>query len=253
MTKLDFTAVYRRLHTSGISVSQAIVIVDDIALLAALRMTFGGTPSSSMWSDVSKSVCNTCNLLSQCKSWNPKSHPTLESPHRHKYVTTPHYQDSQAPCNITLPTIMEITTALAPFFMERYLHDLFTGFLDQTTPIWTGSRITLLMLHLIGRPISENKPLKCNDLLAFDNNKMIAEGSPEESKIILGWEEINTCTLWLHLPQDKLMTWNAEIDQTLQSNTVDCDALATTIRRLNHALNVSNPDSLRQHPSPPMS
>ncbi len=53
MTKLDFTAVYRHLHTSGISVSQAIVIVDDIArLLAALRMTFGGTPNSNMWSDV---------------------------------------------------------------------------------------------------------------------------------------------------------------------------------------------------------
>ena len=41
ITKLDFKAAYRRLHTSGhTTASQAIVIINDIAILA-LRMTFG--------------------------------------------------------------------------------------------------------------------------------------------------------------------------------------------------------------------
>ena len=63
---------------------------------------------------------------------------------------------------------------------------------------------------------------------------MLAEGSPEESKIILGWE-VNTRLLRLRLPQDKLTSWNAEIDHILQQKTVDRDILATTIGRLNHA------------------
>mgnify|MGYP006168619179 FL=1 len=60
------------------------------------------------------------------------------------------------------------------------------------------------------------------------------EGSPKESKIILGWE-VNTRLLRLRLPQDKLTSWNAEIDHILQQKTVDRDILATTIGRLNHA------------------
>jgi len=69
------------------------------------------------------------------------------------------------------------------------------------------------MLHLLGHPVSDSKPLQWEDLiLAFD--KMLAEGSPEESKIILGWE-INTRPLRLRLPQDKLTSWNAEIDRIL--------------------------------------
>ena len=64
---------------------------------------------------------------------------------------------------------------------------------------------------------------------------MLAEGSPEESKIILGWEVI-TRLLRLRLPQDKeLKSWNAEIDRILRLKTVDFDILATTIGRLNHA------------------
>ena len=230
MTKLDFKAAYRRLHTSSLTASQAVVIIDDIALLA-LRMTFGGAPNPSMWSDVSELACDTCNLLSRCDRWNSESTPTLESPHQQKYVTMPKYLNTRSTCEPAQPTTVAIDADLAPF-TECYLDDLFTCFLDNPTAIWKGSRITLLMLHLLGRPIAESEPLQREDLLAFE--KMTAEGSPEESKIILGWE-VNTRTLRLRLPHDKLTSWNAEIDRILQLPTVDCEVLATTIGRLNHA------------------
>ena len=230
MTKLDIKAAYRRLHTSGTTASQAIVIIDDVALLA-LCMTFGGAPNPSMWSDVSEIACDTCNLITRDTSWNPDSTPTLESPHQHKYVRKPCYLRSKSPCQPALPTLISTYPNLEPF-TDCYLDDLFTCFLDLPTPIWKGSRITLLTLHLLGRPIADTEPLQRDDLLAFD--KMLAEGSPEESKIILGWE-VNTRTLRLRLPQEKLKSWNAEIDRILQLHSVDCEILATTIGRLNHA------------------
>jgi len=39
------------------------------------------------------------------------------------------------------------------------------------------------MLHLLGRPLADTGQLKREDLLAFD--KILAEGSPEETKTIL--------------------------------------------------------------------
>ena len=63
MTKLDFKAAYRLLHTSDTTASQAIVIIEDMALLA-LCMTFEGAPNPSMWSDISEVVvCDTCMIL----------------------------------------------------------------------------------------------------------------------------------------------------------------------------------------------
>jgi len=88
------------------------------------------------------------------------------------------------------------------------------------------------MLHLLGHPVFDSESLQWEDLLAF--NKMLAEGSPKESKIILGWE-VNTRLLRLRLPQDKFMSWNAEIDHILRLKTVNFDILATTIGHLNHA------------------
>ena len=136
-----------------------------------------------MWSDVSELACDTCNLLSRCDRWNSESTPTLESPHQQKYVTMPKYLNTRSTCEPAQPTTVAIDADLAPF-TECHLDDLFTCFLDNPTAIWKGSRITLLMLHLLGRPIAESEPLQREDLLAFE--KMTAEGSPEESKIILG-------------------------------------------------------------------
>ena len=117
-------------------------------------------------------------------------------------------------------------------YTDCYLDDLFTCFLATQPATWQGSRITLLMLHILGRPVHPAEPLPRDDLLAFD--KMRAEGTPAETQTILGWE-INTKTLTLHLPTDKFTSWTAIINKLLASPTVTHADIATLIGRLNHA------------------
>ena len=158
ITKLDFKAAYRCLHTSGQTASQAIVIIDDIALLA-LHMTFGGAPNPSIWSDISELTCDTCNMISPCALWDPEITPTLESPHKHRYIKPPSYLASTSACKAALPITVKPQADLAPF-TDCYLDDLFTCFLYRPTQIWKGSRITLLMLHLLGHPVFDSEPLQ---------------------------------------------------------------------------------------------
>ena len=68
-------------------------------------------------------------------------------------------------------------------------------------------------------------------MLSFE--KTLAEGSPEETKVVLGWE-INSRTLRLRLTAEKLSSWTADIHALLQTPMVTFDQLATTIGRLNH-------------------
>ena len=117
-------------------------------------------------------------------------------------------------------------------YTEVYLDDFISCFLDTDASIWAGSRISLLILYLFGRPILQNQPTTCDDLLAFD--KTLAEGTPEESKVVLGWR-INTRLLRLSLPCDKRDAWTADIRRLLSLSKISYDDIKTTIGRLNHA------------------
>jgi hypothetical protein len=128
-------------------------------------------------------------------------------------------------------TTVLLTTDDHPY-TEVYLDDFITCFLDTPHAIWAGSRISILVLHLFGRPIHSHEPTTRDDLLAFD--KTLAEGAPEEVKTVLGWT-INTRSFSLSLPKDKRDTWLKEIHRLLTKPTLTYDDLKSTLGRLNHA------------------
>ena len=90
LTKLDFKAAYRRLHLAPTTAVQSAVTFDEFALVA-LRLTFGGAPCPSYWSDISEITCDTCNQLSRCNQWTPSQAAHLQSPHQARYVGPPKY------------------------------------------------------------------------------------------------------------------------------------------------------------------
>ena len=53
--------------------------INDLLLLA-LRMTFGGAPNPSPWSDVSEAITDPTNDLVRRSDWNPE---VFHSPHQH--------------------------------------------------------------------------------------------------------------------------------------------------------------------------
>ncbi|KAI2501553.1 hypothetical protein MHU86_12930 [Fragilaria crotonensis] len=53
--------------------------IDDL-LLVALRMTFGGAPNPSQWSDVSEMITDLANDLVRRDDWDPS---VYHSPHQH--------------------------------------------------------------------------------------------------------------------------------------------------------------------------
>ena len=90
----------------------------------------------------------------------------------------------------------------------------------------------LLALYILGRPLNLNKPIKQDNLLAI--NKLLAEGSLSEIKVLLSWS-INTRVFEISLPDDKFSRWIAQINRILHHGKVSPKELESIIGWLNHA------------------
>ena len=69
MTKGNFKSAYRRIHLPAPTAVKACTFVHGI-LLVALRMTVGGSPNPSLWSDVSEVVTDLANDLVRRSDWD---------------------------------------------------------------------------------------------------------------------------------------------------------------------------------------
>jgi hypothetical protein len=79
LTKVDWKSAYRRIHLKANTAVKSCTCIDDL-LLMALRMTFGGAPNPSQWSDVSEVLTDLANDLVRRTDWDPK---VFRSPHQH--------------------------------------------------------------------------------------------------------------------------------------------------------------------------
>jgi hypothetical protein len=64
--------------------------------------------------------------------------------------------------------------------------------------------------------------------------KLVAEGTPIELQIVLGWE-LKTRLLLIILPFDKFVAWTSDISDTIQTESITLGELHSLIGRLNHA------------------
>jgi hypothetical protein len=70
LTKVDCKSAYRRIHLQATTALKACTVIAGI-LLVALRLTFGGAPNPSQWSDVSAVAVNQANGLVRRDDWDP--------------------------------------------------------------------------------------------------------------------------------------------------------------------------------------
>jgi hypothetical protein len=224
-TKVDWKSAYRRMHYAVPSAVQSITRVDE-HLLVALRMTFGGAPNPSQWSDVSELACDLANDLVRHPGWDPLVH---SSPHQHLIHNKLERQPSDVPFAPAKPLFVHVPCDERPK-ADNFIDDQFLAFLETSAA--RGSAILPFIIHLLSRPLATNESISRDDLLSL--KKFMAEATPDEQKIVLGWL-IDTRRLTIALPSHKHIAWIRSIIEMLNSTTVLFPDLESLIGRLNHA------------------
>jgi hypothetical protein len=224
-SKVDWKSAYRRLHNAAATAVAAMVLVGGF-LLIALRLTFGGAPNPSRWSDLSEIACDLSNDLTRNPGWDPSRHL---SPHSTKLPAEPLLEPAAVPLATAQPLSVPLPVDDEPK-SEVYIDDLFNCFLHRH--LQRGREILPFVLHLLGRPPDAADPIDRDDVLSI--SKFLAEATPSEVKTILGWV-VDTRRLLLSLPANKVLAWGASIQAMLDApDQVSYLDLDTLIGRFNH-------------------
>jgi hypothetical protein len=210
MYKCDLKSAYRRVHSHASTAVQTIVSLKDICLnfvgiaLMALRLCFGGSPCAPLFANLSELICDLCNELAKCESWDSRDHPSNYDP----YIASPEFLSDDVPFAEALPTLVSLP--VGPNLMtEVYIDDFFSAFVALSDDqIHRCSRVIPFVLDAIGRPLDPQERSLIRDwLLCLE--KHLAEGTPREIMTTLGWF-INTRSLTIGLPRAKFIDWRRE-------------------------------------------
>ena len=236
-TKVDFKSAYRRLHYNARTAVQSLTTIDGFLLLA-LRMTFGGSPNPSQWSDISELMCDLANDLVRHPGWD---HISCASPH-HASLASQFSQQPVHPTPAPVPALAQtLPLAIQPPNptdtlpkADCYIDDLFSVMLESDAS--RGAASLPFVLHLLGRPQDPTDALTRDDLLSL--TKFKAEAAPTEQKTILGWH-IDTHSLIISLPSEKFRTWSGDLAKLINHpHHVPHAQLEAFIGRMNHAAHI---------------
>jgi len=118
---------------------------------------------------------------------------------------------------------------------DVYIDDFISVTPDISDNCNRTSAATILAIRSLSRPLDNSDPIPRKDIISL--KKFIAEGSLEETKIILGWK-INSRALLISLPTEKPTKWKSDIDKLISSTRVTQKQLKVTLGRLNHLASI---------------
>ena len=242
MCKSDIDKAYRRLHTHPKISAKCMAawtsetkdttgtIKEEYIGTILTRLPFGSSPAPSEFSICSETVFDLANDLLHCPFWNPDETP---SPYISKLPLP-----ERLPDNIPFGTALQADVHLPKSQKggtEGYIDDGAIAVLDspETYNMVKRAREALPMAnHLIFRPLA-GKLEPCTRPDAQSIRKLAAEGQLRELLIFLGWE-INSRSLMIALPKEKVQAWTQSIEEALNKITIDWDTAKTLVGRLNH-------------------
>jgi hypothetical protein len=233
LVKGDWKAAYRRIHLHPDTAIQCATQFQSMVLVP-LRLTFGGGPCSSEFSNASELGCDLANVIVEHPQWDPND-PQLQSPHFHKIPppsqVTRDPKDRPRPARRTFHQVPQGEENILAKF-DNFIDDLIGAGVEVDDTIKRLAAVGPLVFHALGRPLSEQEQIPRTDPLSLA--KFEAEGMPEEKKTILGWD-IDTHALTMSLPKKKFLAWSSIITTILQAEKVTFKALESLIGRLQHA------------------
>jgi hypothetical protein len=231
IAKYDYSDAYRRIAHSASAVAQTISTLGPLAYVY-LRLTFGGSPNPPTWCNFSEIVTDLANEIAQCDEWVPE---TLQNPDQ---ATTPEpiRDDPDIPFLPARMMAVEVPPTIAGR-VDGFIDDLINVFLDTAENCARAPHVVPLAMHVTSRPHAgnESEPIIRRAILSLE--KLLAEGSPAEKQIVLGWL-LDTRRLLILLPDDKYEAWMESIDAVLEVNSCTKGELETLEGQLNHTAHV---------------
>ena len=203
LTKVAFKSAYRRIHLQPNTAVKLCTCIDWL-LLIALRLTFGGSANSSLWSEGSEVITDLANDLVRRTDWDPKRH---HSPHQH-LLFSERAIDGDADM---IPARDSIRRAYifasdhdvddAPPRFDCYLDDNFEAFYGEHGE--NSAAAVPLAIHTAGQPhhSADAESFPQGGMLAL--SKFLAEAKTSQRKMILGLT-FDTRAFAVMLPRDKL-------------------------------------------------
>jgi hypothetical protein len=233
MAKLDWKTAYQHIHLVGPTAAQSIIstcgLQDDPMGLVALCVTFGGSPGPSVFSELSETVTDLSNALCLDPTWTP-GHPASQFDHLIACPPVPPATPAMAQARP-----LSVPVAVAP----RGCLDVFIDDMFSVAPALPESHMgrrpilaALLAIDTIGRPSSKPSVIPREPVLSI--TKAIAEGTPAERIILLGWV-IDSRRLTNALPPDKHFEWRQQLwDISTNPRPLTRTVLETLVGRLGH-------------------
>jgi hypothetical protein len=196
----------------------------------AIRLTFGGSPNPPSWCLFSEMVADLANEIACCKRYDPE---LLRSPAQNK-TPRPILSTSTAPLAPAFSLAINIPVTHTAR-VDGFIDDLINCFLDTKRNRETQPHVVPLAMHCTSRPhAGTNKPITRRDIIS--GPKLVAEGTPKEEQIVLGWK-IDTHHLLLKLPIDKHEAWSQELGTLRVGRVITYAGIAgidSLVGKLNH-------------------
>lgn len=207
ISKFDFDAAYRRLHLSWKLAAACLCACLQFALIF-LRLTFGGAACPPMWCNAAETITDLSNDIMNCTEWNPE---VATAEFTEEELPEPKLEDPATPFEPALPADVAIQV---PRYAtaDDFIDDIVTLCVHMNENWKRASQAVLLAMYLVARPTT-NDPIPRKPFLSL--KKWIAEGTPEEVKVVLGWT-VNTRTMQVSLPNEKHKEWTAQIKHLLK-------------------------------------
>jgi hypothetical protein len=208
--------------------AQSITVFDKVAYIA-LRLTFGGSPNPPTWCLFSEMVTNLANEIAICNEWDPA---TLRSPAQ-PITPVPKLDNADGSLFATARTAAVAVPVTSTIKTDGFIDDLILVFLDTPTNRERAPHCVPLAVHTTSRPpAGPAEPVRrCNIL---GDAKLLAEGTPDELQIVLGWT-LRTRQLLIALPDDKFDAWTHDLHTMITLGKSTFGDLETCLGRLNHS------------------
>ena len=229
--KYDYSDAYRRIAHSAQAAAQTIATHNGLAYLS-LRLTFGGRPNPPAWCMFSETVTDLSNEIGQCKGWSPDS---TKSPAQ-VVAPPPKRLDPAIPFGVGKKMAVEIPLPSENVVarVDGFIDDLVNAFLDTPENCRRQPHVVPLAMHVTSRPHAgdANEPIPRRPILS--QPKLLAEGSPAEIQVVLGWT-IDTRRMLIALPDDKYTAWAEDLSQIISEPRCFYEDLDEMVGRLNHS------------------
>jgi len=229
VAKYDYSDAYRRISHTWKAATQSIIVLGNVAYMA-LRLAFGGSPNPACFCAFSETLTDFANELS-CSSFDPGS---LHGPGTREATMKIRDSYSEAePFATSIAPAVEVPTTLTAR-KDCFIDDIISVFLESDVNLRREPHVVPLAVHALSRPHrgDEVEPVPRRPLLA--PAKLMAEGTPMEVQIVLGWT-VDTRRMLVLLPRDKYLAWIGDLNTTIEAGKATIGELQTLIGRLNHA------------------